>query len=197
MRTTPAVASVAAAIRKRVSGSCRISAARTIVKMVAVWFNTAAIDACAYFRPPSQSIIWTYAASAHHSFAMFDRSIEKVVTGSVVRWAFNNPHSWLYVNVKNKDGSETLWSFEGSSPTQLLQRGITGFSFEPGSTITIQFCPLKDGRPGGGIGWVKLANGTFVSPADGGCNGSAEAIERWKVWLAKGYTSSTEAQNAK
>ena len=135
--------------------------------------------------------------SAHHSFAMFDKSIEKVATGKVVRWTFNNPHSWLYVNVKNKDGSETLWGFEGSSPTQLLQRGINGFTFEPGSTITVQFCPLKDGRPGGGIGWVKLPNGNFISPADGGCNGSAEAIERWKAWLAKGYTSSTEAQNAK
>jgi hypothetical protein len=134
-------------------------------------------------------------ASAHHSFAMFDKSVERVVTGSVVRWAFNNPHSWLYVNVKNKDGSETLWGFEGSSPTQLLQRGITGFTFEPGSTITVQFCPLKDGRPGGGIGWVKLANGTFMSPADGGCNGSAEAIERWKGWLEKGYTSNIEAKS--
>ena len=72
-------------------------------------------------------------ASAHHSFAMFDKSIEKVVTGTVVRWAFNNPHSWLYINVKNKDGSDTLWSFEASSPTQLLQRGINGFTFEPNS----------------------------------------------------------------
>ena len=135
-------------------------------------------------------------ATAHHSFAMFDKSVEKVVTGTVVQWAFNNPHSWLRINVKNKDGSETLWSFEGSSPTQLLQRGINGFTFEPGSSILVQFCPLKDGRPGGGIGWVRLANGDFISPADGGCNGSAEAIERWKGWLAKGYTSSTEAQKA-
>src|SRR6476620_9031169 len=95
-------------------------------------------------------LLMALAASAHHSFAMFDRTVEKVVTGKVVRWAFNNPHSWLYVNVTNKDGSETLWSFEGSSPTQLLQRGINGFTFEPGSSILVQFCPLKDGRPGGG-----------------------------------------------
>src|ERR1700747_3665997 len=125
-------------------------------------------------------------ASAHHSFAMFDKSVERVVTGKVLRWDFNNPHSWLYINVKNKDGSETLWSFEASSPTQLLQRGINGFTFEPNSTITVQFCPLKDGRPGGGIGWVKLANGNFISPADGGCNGSEEAIERWKGWAPAG-----------
>ena len=147
---------------------------------------------------PAVSIAVLLAASvatAHHSFAMFDKTVEKVVTGTVVRWSFNNPHSWLYINVKNKDGSDTLWSFEASSPTQLLQRGITGSSFEPGNTITVQFCPLKDGRPGGGIGWVRLANDTFVSTADGGCNGSAEAIERWKGWLAKGYTSNIEAKD--
>lgn len=134
--------------------------------------------------------------SAHHSFAMFDRTIEKVATGAIVRWTFNNPHSWLYMNIKNKDGSETLWSFEASSPTALLQRGISGTTFEPGSTITVLYCPLKDGRPGGGLGWVRLANGNFINPADGGCNGSPEAIERWKGWLAKGYTSNIEAQNA-
>ena len=44
-------------------------------------------------------------AEAHHSFAMFDREQEIVKTGTVVRWAFNNPHSWLYMNVKNADGT--------------------------------------------------------------------------------------------
>ena len=134
---------------------------------------------------------------AHHSFTMFDRSIEKVVTGTVVRWTFNSPHSWLYLNIKNKDGSDTLWSFEGSAPTALLQRGITGSTFEPGNTVTILYCPLKDGRPGGGLGWARLTNGTFVNPADGGCVGNADAVERWKGWLAKGYTSNIEAKNAK
>jgi hypothetical protein len=136
-------------------------------------------------------------ASAHHSFAMFDRTVEKVATGTVVRWTFNNPHSWLYLNVKDKDGKETLWGFEGSSPTSLLTKGITGTTFEPGKTITVLYCPLKDGRPGGGLGWVRLADGTFINPADGGCSGSDATIEKWKGWLAKGYTSSTEAQNAK
>ena len=134
---------------------------------------------------------------AHHSFTMFDRTIEKVATGTVVRWAFNPPHSWLYMNIKDKIGVETLWSFEGSAPTALIQRGITGSTFEPGNTVTILYCPLKDGRPGGGLGWARLANGTFVNPADGGCSGSAETIARWKGWLEKGYTSNIEARNAK
>ena len=136
-------------------------------------------------------------ANSHHSFTMFDRTTEKVATGTVVRWAFNPPHSWLYLNIKDKDGKETLWSFEGSAPAALLQRGITGSTFEPGHTVTILYCPLKDGRNGGGLGWARLANGTFVNPADGGCAGGAEAVERWKGWLAKGYTSNIEAQKAK
>jgi len=143
------------------------------------------------------SLLMASAAMAHHSFAMFDRSVEKVATGKVVRWAFNAPHSWLYVNVKNADGSETLWGFEGSAPPSLLQRGISGNTFKPGETVTISYCPLKDGRAGGGLGWARLADGTFLNPSDGGCDGSAKAIERWKVWLAAGYTSSADAQKAK
>jgi hypothetical protein len=66
---------------------------------------------------------------------MFDRDTQMVKTGTVQRWAFNNPHSWLYVNVTNADGTETLWSFEGSAPPSLVQRGITGATFEPGDTV--------------------------------------------------------------
>jgi len=143
------------------------------------------------------SLLLTPAAMAHHSFAMFDKSIEKVATGTVVRWAFNAPHSWLYMNIKGADGKETLWSFEGSAPPSLLQRGITGNSFKPGEMLTVSYCPLKDGRPGGGLGWARLADGKFLNPADGGCDGSPKAIEKWKGWLAAGYTSSTDAQKGK
>ena len=143
------------------------------------------------------SLLTSAVEMAHHSFAMFDRTVERVATGTVVRWAFNSPHSWLYLNVKSADGKETLMSFEGSAPPGLLQRGVTGSSFEPGTTVTISYCPMTDGRPAGGLGWVRLANGTFLNPSDGGCDGSAKAVEKWKPWLAAGYTSSTDAQKPK
>lgn len=136
------------------------------------------------------------AAHAHHSFAMFDRTTEVVKTGTVQRWAFNNPHSWLYINVKNDDGSQTLWSFESASPTSLIGRGINGRTFEPGATVTVMFCPLRDGRPGGGLGWVMLGDGKYFSTADGGCNGSEESINRWKEWMKQGYRSNKDAQAA-
>ena len=143
------------------------------------------------------SLLTSAVAFAHHSFAMFDRTVEKVITGTVVRWQFNSPHSWLYVNVKSPDGGETLWSFEGAAPPQLLPRTITGSSFEPGSTITVSYCPMRDGRPAGGLGWVRLANGTFLNPSDGGGDGSEKAVERWKAWMAAGYTSSADAPKSK
>jgi hypothetical protein len=136
-------------------------------------------------------------ADAHHSFSHFDRETEVIATGTVVRWAFNNPHSWLYLNIANEDGTETLWSFEGSAPPSLIGRGITGRTFEPGDTVTFMYCPMRDGRPGGAIGWAQLADGSFINPSDGGCNGSEAVIERWKGWLAEGYTSNIEAQQAR
>jgi hypothetical protein len=71
------------------------------------------------------------AALAHHSFAMFDKSVEKVATGTVVRWEFNVPHSWLRMNVKNPDGTEDAMELRRLRADGLLQRGITGSTFEP------------------------------------------------------------------
>ena len=142
------------------------------------------------------ALLATSGVHAHHSFSQFDRNVEVVKTGTVVRWAFNNPHSWLYVNVENDDGTETLWSFEGSAPPSLIGRGITGATFEPGDTVTFMYCPLRDGRPAGAIGWARLEDGTFINPADGGCSANEATIERWKAWLEQGYTSNAEAENA-
>lgn len=133
---------------------------------------------------------------AHHSFTQFDRENQMVKSGTVVRWDFNNPHSWLHVNIGNADGTETLWSFEGSAPTSLIQRGITGKTFEPGDEITLMYCPMRDGRAGGHMGLVKIDDGSYVVPADGGCSRSPEAIERWKGWIEQGITSSKEGEAA-
>ena len=134
--------------------------------------------------------------SAHHSFSQFDRDTELLMSGEVVRWAFNNPHAWLYLNVKNDDGSTTLWSFEGSGVVRLLGKRINGNTFKPGDQITFMYCPLRDGRAGGHLGWVRLGDGTFIDPSDGGCSGDQETQERWKGWLEQGFTSKAEAEAA-
>ena len=135
-------------------------------------------------------------SQAHHSFIAVDPNIERLMTGTVTQWSFNNPHSWLYLDVENEDGTTTLWSFEGSAPISLLGKRITGDTFQPGDRITFMYCPLKDGRPGGHLGWAQLGDGSFINPSDGGCAGDEETIARWKEWLEQGFTSKAEAEEA-
>ena len=130
---------------------------------------------------------------AHHSFSMFDASKEEVVVGDVVRWAFNSPHTALYL----RDAKGTTWGFEGAAPPALVGRSpkIDGFTFKPGDRVTMIHCPLGDGRNGGAIGLVMTKDGTWYNPADGGCRAGASQ-ENWKKWLEAGYTSKAQAEAA-
>ena len=129
-------------------------------------------------------------ASAHHSFAMFDRSSEEVISGEVVRWAFNSPHVALYI----RDGEGTIFAFEGAAPPRMIEAtpSMTGFTFQPGDQVTIVKCPLRDGRNGGAVGLV-LKDDIWYDPSDGGCGADSEA---WQDWYAKGYTSKQQAIDA-
>ncbi len=86
-------------------------------------------------------------AGAHHSAAMFDPAKEVALTGVVKEFQYTNPHSWLLVDVKNKDGSVTTWGFEAEGPSTLLRAGIHRGDFAPGTAIAIKGSPHRDGRP--------------------------------------------------
>src|SRR5215813_10158786 len=84
---------------------------------------------------------------AHHSGAMFEKEKTITVEGVVKRFEYTNPHSWLLVDVKNKDGSVTTWGFEAEGPTTLMRAGIRPSEFPVGTKITITGRPMKDGKP--------------------------------------------------
>jgi len=46
---------------------------------------------------------------AHHSSAMFDQTKTVTLEGVVKKWELTNPHSWLWVDVKGKDGKVVTW----------------------------------------------------------------------------------------
>lgn len=104
-------------------------------------------------------------AGAHHSHAMFDTSKRVTVTGTVEKFEFTNPHSWLRVN-NASDGA--LWSFETLSPSQLVRMGVKVSSFAPGSKVVVQAAPLRDGRAGGQIISVTREDGSVVALAPEG-----------------------------
>ena len=55
-------------------------------------------------------------AEAHHASVMFDSTKEITLEGTVKEFQYTNPHSWLLVDVTNKDGSVTTWGFEAEGP---------------------------------------------------------------------------------
>ena len=82
---------------------------------------------------------------AHHSAAMFDEKKTVTVEGEVKEFQLTNPHSWLIVNVKEKDGKVVTWGFEAEGPSTLARAGIRPSDLRPGTRLKISGNPMKDG----------------------------------------------------
>ena len=104
---------------------------------------------------------------AHHSAAMFDEKKTVTVEGEVKEFQFTNPHSWLLVDVKDKDGKVTTWGFEAEGPSTLARAGIRPSDFKAGTRLKITGNPMKDGRPA--AIWVSAvrADGKAFNPRAG------------------------------
>jgi hypothetical protein len=107
--------------------------------------------------------------SAHHSYAMFDATKTLKVAGTVAKLEWMNPHVYLWVYVPNPAASSgyDLYAFENGSTGVLSRLGWSKSSFTTGERITVEYWPLKDGRPGGHYIKGTHADGR-VSPGAGG-----------------------------
>lgn len=83
---------------------------------------------------------------AHHSFAAeFDANQPVTLTGTVSRIDFVNPHAWLYLDVKDDEGSVTRWNVEMGSPNRLIRRGFSKTSVPVGTEVVVEGFRAKDG----------------------------------------------------
>ena len=97
---------------------------------------------------------------AHHSFAAeFDAKKPVKLSGTVTKMEWINPHAWIYIDVKNTDGTVTNWMVEAGAPNALLRRGWTKNSLLPGTEIVIDGYQAKDG--------ANRANGRDITFKDG------------------------------
>src|SRR5438552_2108857 len=62
------------------------------------------------------------AAMAHHSAAMFDQENPIELVGTVKEFKFTNPHTFVLLEVKDSDGSVTVWTLEGGTPISRIRR---------------------------------------------------------------------------
>jgi hypothetical protein len=100
------------------------------------------------------------AVQAHHSFAMFDRASDMVLTGSVKEFIWANPHTYIQL-IADKDGQN--WSIEAGGLNGLERDNWRRDSLQPGDKITVHIHPLRNGAPGGEMMWVLKPDGTTLS----------------------------------
>lgn len=116
------------------------------------------------FRLLAAGALWTAAAaaSAHHSFAMFDPQHPVLVEGTVKSWEFTNPHSWLILMVMKGD-TAIEYSIEGSSLSTLVRQGFGPHTFTPGEKVSVTISPLRSGSNGGAFVKAVKADGTTLT----------------------------------
>src|SRR2546428_14065053 len=91
-------------------------------------------------------------ALAHHGTGIsYDLSKLVSAKGVVVKYAWSNPHSQLYFDVKDDKGNIEHWSAEMNAPTNLERAGFTRSQmmnfFKPVAEVTVYGFRSKAGAP--------------------------------------------------
>ncbi len=98
-------------------------------------------------------------AEAHHSLSAFDYTTEITLEGTVTKFLFGNPHTFLHIAVTGEDGEVVVWAAEMSSVQNMARRGVRGSTFKVGDVVTLSMNPMKSGSPGGKYTGVIAADG--------------------------------------
>ncbi len=108
----------------------------------------------------SAVIISGGSAVAHHAFsAEFDSKQPLEISGVVTKTRWVNPHSWIYLDVKDAAGEVTNWGFEFGSVSALERVGLTKSVLPPGTPLTIKGYRSRNGGPFGYTVQATLSDG--------------------------------------
>jgi len=86
-------------------------------------------------------------AYAHHSFAatyLEDKNV--TIEGDLVQFMFRNPHSWVHVNVKEKDGTVVRYAVEWGGAGQLGGQGVDRDTLKIGDHVIISGNPARNAK---------------------------------------------------
>lgn len=89
-------------------------------------------------------LVFALALAAHHSFGgTYDVARQITIKGKMVQVSLRSPHSFLYVEVEDPDGSVQRWVVEGAAATQFAQQGINKDAFKIGDPVEVVVNPSR------------------------------------------------------
>jgi hypothetical protein len=109
--------------------------------------------------------LWaTVPASAHHSSAPFYDATKRVeVEGTVTRFLFKNPHSFLYFDQVDEKGQKIQWQVELGTAASLTRTGWTPDTLKPGTLIKASGQPSRaEGSHGMCCGRITRPDGSPI-----------------------------------
>lgn len=122
---------------------------------------------------------------AHHAATGFDINKRLIFKGEVRKFAWVNPHAFLYVDVKKANGTKELWGFETGGPSFLNREGWKITDFPAGATVTVYaYGARTNGQRNALMSKVVLSDGrefknfdigSIPLPATGGGPGAGSA----------------------
>ena len=79
-------------------------------------------------------------AFAHHGNSAYDEQARVPIKGTVTEFVWTNPHSQIYLDVKDKNGNVVNWGAEMRAPGNLIAEGYTRKELleklKPGTEVT-------------------------------------------------------------
>ena len=119
--------------------------------------------------------------AAHHAFAAeFDSNKPVKLQGTVAKVEMVNPHSWIYIDVKNPDGTTSQWMVEGGSPNALVRRGFTKDTLPKGTEVIFEGFQAKDGAFRANGRDITLPGGKKLLLGSSGNEGASEDKDKEK-----------------
>jgi hypothetical protein len=123
----------------------------------------ASVDAMKRTAALILSLTVAASAAAHHSFAVFFDTQDKLVkvTGVVTDFRFSNPHGVITLIVP-RGNTMIVWRAETNSPSILRRRGWSQDSLHIGDRVTLSGWPAKDGTHYIRLQSAQLSDGRMV-----------------------------------